>query len=260
MKRAAIRRELDDLRRAVQDEATSPQGLPAADDAAPLAGELAASFGRMVKSYMETFGVSQEETVAQLGASDAAHDERVLHGPPDQVQWTQLHNLAQRDPDLARRRWEEVKRAARAELQSGYRACRVMESASDCWDRAQFLAIRDDLADGLRPRNGLEWQLIDMLAQAQTMIFSWQETLTLMGRLLARGYKRALEEQERYEPPRLSEAEMIEQAVGMIERWHGVYLRTLKAFHDQRRHAPTVIVRRARQVNVGMQQVNVAGR
>jgi hypothetical protein len=46
----------------------------------------------------------------------------------------------------------------------------------------------------------------------------------------------------------------------MVERWHSIFLRTLKAFRDLRRFVPTVIVRNAGQVNVGQQQVNaVAG-
>jgi hypothetical protein len=44
----------------------------------------------------------------------------------------------------------------------------------------------------------------------------------------------------------------------MAERYHGRFLRTLKALRDLRRYAPTVIVKRAGQVNVGGQQVNVA--
>ena len=220
---------------------------------------MAASFGILVKSYRETFRLSHEEAVAQVGASSEALDERVLRGPPDQVQWYDLDNVAQRDPDLALRRWEEIKEAARAELQCGYRAAHILDSGSGCWDRAQFLAIRDGIADGLRPRNEFEWQLIDKLAQAQTMIFGCQETLTTIGRLIARGYKKALDDREPYQPPRLLEDEMIEHAMRMIERWHAIYLRTLKAFREQRRGGPAVVVRRAGQVNVGAQQVNVAG-
>jgi hypothetical protein len=43
----------------------------------------------------------------------------------------------------------------------------------------------------------------------------------------------------------------------MVERCHRIYLRTLKALQDLRRRTP-VIVRRAAQVNIGQQQVNVA--
>jgi len=62
-----------------------------------------------------------------------------------------------------------------------------------------------------------------------------------------------------FQPPETTEAETLENAVAMVERLQGLYLRTLKALRDQRR-APRVLVRRAGQVNVGHQQLNVSGR
>jgi hypothetical protein len=44
----------------------------------------------------------------------------------------------------------------------------------------------------------------------------------------------------------------------MVQRYHTLYLRTLKALQDLRRR-PAVVVRRAGQVNIAQQQVNVAG-
>jgi hypothetical protein len=44
----------------------------------------------------------------------------------------------------------------------------------------------------------------------------------------------------------------------MVERLHRLYLRTLRALQDQRRLQPPVVVRRAGQVNVAQQQINVA--
>jgi hypothetical protein len=259
MKRAGIRRELAELARTAEAVATDPQSVPAADEAVPLAGEMAASFGTLVRAYLENLGLSHNEAVAQAGATDAAQDDWALRCPPDQVQWHQLNGLAQRDPDIALIRWEEVKQAARAELQSGFRAGRAMECEAGCWDRARYAAIRCEIADGVRPRNGLEWQLVDMMAQAQTQIFGWQETLTAMSRLIGSRCQRALNEGGPYETPRLSDDKMIERSMSMIERWHAIYMRTLKAYRDQRRNSPAVVVRRAGQVNVGAQQVNIAG-
>jgi hypothetical protein len=47
----------------------------------------------------------------------------------------------------------------------------------------------------------------------------------------------------RYETPRVTNAE----AAGMVERLHGLYLRTLRALQDQRWLQPPVVVRRAGQ-------------
>jgi hypothetical protein len=45
----------------------------------------------------------------------------------------------------------------------------------------------------------------------------------------------------------------------MVERFHGLYLRTMRALQDRRRLGPAVIVRRAGQVNIAQQQINVSG-
>jgi hypothetical protein len=53
-------------------------------------------------------------------------------------------------------------------------------------------------------------------------------------------------------------AETLRRAAGMVERLHRLYLRTLRALQDQRRLQPPLVVRRAGQVNVAHQQINVA--
>jgi hypothetical protein len=259
MKMTAFRRDLANLRRTVREAAAPPPAPPAADETVPLAAELSGSFGDLVNSYQEAYALPREEAMARVSESFPAAEDRGRHAQPKDVQFYELNALAQRDPELARGRWEEIKEAARAELQSGYRAARVMEVVPDCWSRARFLALRDDIARDMAPRNGLEWQLIDMLAQAQTMIFWWQENLAGATMLAARRANRALKGLQEHEPRWLSHAEETAEAAAMVERWHGIYLRTLKALRDQRRYAPTVIVQQAGQVNVGGQQVNVAG-
>jgi hypothetical protein len=44
----------------------------------------------------------------------------------------------------------------------------------------------------------------------------------------------------------------------MVERLHRLWLRTLRALQDQRRLQPPVVVRRAGQVNLAYQKINVA--
>jgi hypothetical protein len=242
-----------------QEEAPLPS-LSTQDDSGVLAGELAAAFGTIAKNYRDVLGLSPEEARARASKSNSAFEELVLRGPPDQVQWFGLATLAERDPELALRRWEEVKEAAREELETGHRAARAVEcNLPDCWQRAQFLAIRLDLAQAWRPRNGLEWQLIDMLAQAHTVLLWWQQILAARSLSAAMHCKRAMAGAGFCEPPRLTEAEAVEEAAAMVERCHRLFLKTLEALQKQRRLAPAVIVQNAGQVNVGGQQVNMAG-
>jgi hypothetical protein len=182
-----------------------------------------------------------------------------MRSPPDQVGWLDLHALEKSDPALALRRWQEVQEAARAELRSGHRAARFLEwGDNSCWGRAQFLAVRAELAGAWRPRDAQEWHLIDQMAQFQTLLERWQDTLTAYTAIV--GLRRRNEGGQRPEVPRVSDAEAVDGAAAMVERMQRLYLRALKALQDRRRAGPPVVVRRAGQVNVAARQINVGGR
>ena len=61
-----------------------------------------------------------------------------------------------------------------------------------------------------------------------------------------------------WKPPRVGVAETIDQSAAMMDRFHRLFLRTLRALREHRRHAPTVVVQNATQVNVGAVQQNIA--
>jgi hypothetical protein len=125
---------------------------------------------------------------------------------------------------------------------------------SHCWTRAQFLAVRRDLMEAWQPRNGVERQLIDMLAQAQTGYLHWLEVLTLR---CSTGSARQRATNQ-WEPLTVRDAEATEQAAAMVDRFNGIFLRTLRALCHLRKVPPAVVVQNAGQVNVGGRQVNVA--
>jgi hypothetical protein len=245
------------------EEPCLPVAPPAIDEAGVLAREVATAFGELVESFRVSFNLSHQDAVARADEPVPGVAERVLHCPPDQVSWIDLRDLSKIDPALALRRWEEMREAARAELRGGHRAATAIDGMDrGAWARARFLALRDELVEGWRPRCGLEWQLIDQMAQAQTMLWLWQEVLTTYGLLLGRGRERrqAARNLGPCEPPRQSDAEAAAQAAAMVDCWHRFYLRALKALQDQRRAGPRLVVRRAGQVNVAAQQMNVVGR
>src|SRR5438045_743745 len=70
------------------------------------------------------------------------------------------------------------------------------------------------------------------------------------------GVQQALREGGPAELPRVSVAEALDQAEARVERCHRLYLRTLGALQDLRRRPP-IVVRRAGQVNIAGQQVNL---
>jgi hypothetical protein len=236
-----------------------PARLPPADDSQDLAVEVAADFGRSVQMYREVFKLSPDEARARAAECSAFLVERALTKPPEEVAWCDLDTLARQDPELARRRWLEVQEAARAELRNGHRAARTLKtSESTCWPRARFLALRAELAEAWQSRDQLEQHLIDQMVLFQTQMEHWQEALNAYLQLAALGHRGAGKHGPFGEPPRVSEAEAADRAAGMVERMHRLFLRTLRALVDLRRRCTPVVVRRAGQVNIAQQQLNMA--
>jgi hypothetical protein len=232
----------------------------ARSDAGELAAEIAASFRRTVEGYREAYKLSVQEAVARAEERLPEYEERVLKSPPNELDWHDLRSLSERDLDLALRRWEEVKQAAQDERRSGHRAARVVaRDGGSCWERAQFIALHAELTEAWQPRDGQEQQLIDQMAQFQTLMERWQETLTSYTMAVGRKRRRA-EREEPEGPPRVTLAEAVQGAAAMVELMHNLYLRSLRALQDRRRASPPVVVRRAGQVNFAAQQVNVCGR
>ena len=234
---------------------------PQSSEAGPLACEMAGAHRRMVEFYRDQCHLMPAEAVAQADASLTAADEkRIFNCPPEQVSWLDLHTLADRDTELAVRRYEEIKQAARDELRTGHRAGKTMEPTTfGPWDRARFLAIREELASEWQPRNGIERTLIDGMAQAYTAQLFWMERLTLFSTLEPVNGSEAVKQRGSWTPPTIAVADAIDQAALMVDRFNRLFMRTLRALRDLRRYSQTVVIRRAKQVNVGQQQVNVTG-
>jgi hypothetical protein len=254
-----IRRRLARVEDALPGPPPGSTAAPPAADAQPLAREIAAAFGRLAEGYRRHYGLSPEEARQRALAATADDAQRILDAPAEQVEWLDLDTLDRIDPALALERWEEVKRAAREEANTGHRAAQAVEGDfSRCWTRARFLALRAELIESIHPRCAVEAHLIDQLAQWQTLLWLWQENLAACTALAAQVGGTRASAANRRGPPLLSEVEATEQAARLVERCHRLYLRTLRALQDQRRAGP-VLVRHARQVNVAGQQINVTG-
>src|SRR5262245_58937329 len=187
---------------------------PKPTEVQPLARQLASAYRDRVNRHRHELGLSTEEAAAKAEAACSVERTWAIEDcPPEQVTWADLEELNRASPERALRRWEEIKQVALEELQSGHRAAEVLEGRdSHPYQRAQFLAIRQELTDGCQPRNGVEWQLIDTMAQAQAAMFYWQ--------------------QELFECDSLAGHEVIERAGAMVDRFNRMFLRILRALRD----------------------------
>ena len=198
----------------------------------------------------------------------------LLEREPEQISWHELSNAMERDPEKGAAAWQQVKAAARMELQTGLRALRAHERTfASPYERAQVAVILESLVESLKPKGGAEHLLVQQIAAAYEMWLRWEKVLTQRVDEevwhVERDRRRTWEnlsprEQERWEqnhgwmPPRLSDAQAIEQAAMLADRAQRAYVRLLRAFRDMRRMLGPVIVAGG-QVNIAEQQVNVAG-
>jgi hypothetical protein len=227
-----------------------------------LAREAAEAFGEMAALYRRHFGLSPDEARAKASQTDEGFSDRALSRPPEETSWHDLGELARRDPELALQRWLQVKEAACDEVASGHLAARAVEEhgGGRPADRARFLAVREQLAASLGRPSPAEWLLIDQLAGIQMQLWEWQRVVTTYTAVVADDGLRSLRLRQPFEPALVTEAEALENAVAMVERLQGLFLRMFQALQAGRR-GPRVLVRSAGQVNVAQgNQLNVCGR
>lgn len=238
----------------MNDLTTAPTALATASEATPLARELGRARERVTAHLRAKYGL---DASAALERVEAMVEAEAANGPPsvpnELLTWWNLDTLAQSDPARAADHWNEVREAARAELATGHRAALAVETDSaNCWQRARFLALRDELTAEWSPATGFERVLIDNLAQALTVQEHWLRRMMMLDAL-----ENADDEPVGLQSPRVAMATAIEQAANMVDRFHRIAMRTLRQLRDLRRYSAQVIVKKAGQVNVGGNQFNV---
>src|SRR5258708_4961203 len=97
------------------------------------------------------------------------------------------------------------------------------------------------------------------MALAQAGCLPWLHPMTLRTELESIANDRRHQEEGKWGPPRQSDADALDQGAAMMERYNRIFLRTLRALCDMRRHSSQVIVQNGGQVNVAQQQVNLMG-
>src|SRR5215207_10681988 len=258
---------------------------PAADSVAEIRGELR----RSLTGYMEWALRAWRETLAEIEKKHAGYVppgerddlaalrentqfaitafERIgqgdpvwlEHQTPAEYSWNDITHEIRRDEAAGWALWARVRQTARDELASGAMAGQAIEGFYPRpYDRTAFLAVREALADGLQPRNKMEWLLIDGMAQAWTLYLRWQDQQTDMNSTEAIRAGRDSRQRDGWEPPRLGEAEAVDRAVQMADRFERQFLRLMKCYRDGRRFIASMTVLGG-QVNVSEQQIVANG-
>jgi hypothetical protein len=228
-------------------------------EAVGLAHEMARAYGEMVRFLRRQMQMSPEEAFAHLSDPPEDQRERLLAAPPDQVFWTELSQLWEKDPEAGQAVWQGIKAQARAELDSGHRAAKALDYGGRPWERARFLAVRQAFRDEWRPRGGIEDALLDTLAQSYTSQLFWTEQLHVQSSLEYKPEETETRQHGHWRGPRLKDAEAMEQSAAMVERFNRLFVRTLRTLRDLRRYAPAIHIEHVGQVNMAQgPQLNVS--
>ena len=249
--------------RRVEKERVSVVDTRSAESEA-LVSRLAVNYAQTVKHYMEL-----------LKGDDKSHHERFLQSctraeeyrqfraeqarekPPRELQWSHLTALAETDIDQALELWGRISDAAYNDIISGFSGADVTGEASP-FQRAQFLALREHFTEGWNPQNGIEYTLIDMLAQTYTLYLYWtkiaHERSTRIVENQSNWRREALE--VGWLPPSQEVADAIDDAYRLADGYHRQFMRTLRQLRDMRRYK--LIIQNPGQVNIANQQLNVA--
>jgi hypothetical protein len=221
---------------------------------------------------------TQEETVDE----ELAHN---LSWDVDNLSWYTLDHLFRANPELAEQVWGEVKEAAARDFKSGHFAAELFERTDwqkNVWKRAHFVAVFQMMIESYKPRDAIEHQMVEMAAVEYFLWRHW--TAEYMQRATTEprresydyqewrkkeketwcrynGQKRPIEGQwiaGAWEMPYQSEADAVQQAAELADRFRRAYHASIRALRDWRRYP--VIVQNAGQVNIaadGGQQVNL---
>ncbi|MGD9588728.1 MAG: hypothetical protein AB7Q37_03390 [Pyrinomonadaceae bacterium] len=249
--------------------------------------QMHAGFVGMVAHYRSSVGGSlpieeaRKKAFRACTSTEEAKERFVMlmRLPVSSLHFADLYSLYDLAPRVAEEFWENVKREGRKEFESGHLAaniCFPVGYMKDVWNIARYLGVRESFIDDWNPVGGIEVALVDMLAQA---FFQWQFWLE---QTVRRSQTREREPHHEYAEwmarqgrearlngyddgywirPTISEAQALDQAVQMADRWNRIYMRTLRQLRDLRRYVP-VTINNANQVNIaadGGNQVNLGG-
>jgi hypothetical protein len=210
-----------------------------------------------VAFYQQEFGLTLEEAHANVSAPASPEEvARIRRTPPAHYSWLELNRLMRTDAEQGLAQWNNIKQAARDELQSGHRAAHAVDWAGSPWTRAQFVAIRESLTKDWHPSTGMERMLIDIAAQAFTEYLFWQTRLTELSTSQGKLTESELDRTGHWEPERVAVADAIHTAAEMVDRYHRILMRTVRNLRDLKRYGPTLTIGSVGQLNVAANQMN----
>lgn len=213
-------------------------------EAADVAKACAEAYRQLIAYYRAEQGV----TPAEADALARQPHPTAAAAPSHELPWMSLNGLLESNPEAAAALWQRVKADAAQHVGSGSHIAEALRHESP-WQRAQFAVLRQALHQDWQPTGAVESLLLDTYAASYLAHIYWLGKVHERDALPAR--------RREWEVPMQREADALDQAAVMADRFHRQMVRTLRSMRDLRRYTIT-INGDVGQLNVAAQQVNAA--
>ena len=224
-----------------------------------LARQLYLKFYELVEYYKTYEKLSTTDALAKAEAKPHEDYLALLRTKPlEQFSWFNINAIPE-NTDLSIAIWQDIKDAAREDVTSGHYAFSQVLQKSP-YEHAIYLAVRDAFGEQWKPQNAGEQLLVDQLAQMYCEYLYWLHRLEIRTNIDREVEDGNVKRKGKWKPAYEygTTPEWIETTSNMIERFHRLFLRTLRALRDLRRWNVNVNINNNGQVNIGQQQVNAA--
>jgi hypothetical protein len=224
------------------------------EEVEPLARRMAEAYWRALKA----------EAMGRVnGLRHAMRDKQdLLEASPANLEWRDLSYVEQLEPGSGFEVYDQIKQAARDDLESGQRAADVVASAmTRPWVKARFLALRESFIADWKPKGSIETRLIEMMAQLYTAYEHWMELSVQRVEFECQQETYQIKDRGgKWRAVSVNGDVEAHQAAEMADRYNRLFLRTLRQLRDLRRYSVPILINNPEQVNIaaeGGQQVNV---
>lgn len=216
--------------------------------------------------------------------------ERIVSWNVSNISWHALDAVFRSNPSYAEQLWEEIKDQALMDFETGHFAAAMFEHTEwqkDVWKRAHFVAVYQEMISEYQPQGAIEHSMVEMVT---VNYFLWQhwvgehlQRATTEPRLESQDYQEWRQREENWkcgrrgaEPytrrfdaqytkghwdiPYQQEAEAVEHAAQLADRFRRAYQSGIRTLRDWRRYNVPVTINNPQQVNIaadGGQQTNV---
>ncbi len=215
-----------------------------------LSDEIGAAMMRSVGYQTRELKLSQAEIVERFEYPTSQASIQILKEKPARdITYSDIHTIARVDPVAAAEAYMGIKEIVRRHINGGHEAGDA-SGAKTPWERAKFLLIWESFLDEWKPSGGIEYALIDMLAQSYVGYLRWMKFTYDVSEYATSMIPNKAALGKTWEAPRLTHQEMLDHAAAMMDRFNRMFLRVLRQMRDLRRYSAPVTINNPQQVNI----------